>query len=160
MKMNKLLSLFLTVGIAFSSCKKDEEPAPSPGLPDGNYVKIGSTTYLENQWFSVEKLYDPVGERYTAKISLNQPKTQYFMVTFHDEPIVGNDYFLDGDLGLDKTDRAAVGYRSADGKNYSAQDNGSLTVTMKDGKKVIELHGNMSGIDNDLSADARFVWPD
>lgn len=150
----------MTLSIAFSSCKKDEDNPSETGLPSGNYVKLNNSTTLEKDWVAIEKLYDPAGERYSNKIYLDQNKTVFVLVTFHGQPIVGNPYFLDGNLGLDKTDRAAVGYRTPDGKNYGAVNNGSLTVTSKDGVKIIELHGELSFGSNEpkISIDSRFQW--
>ncbi|MHB1276963.1 MAG: hypothetical protein ACYC1Q_01035 [Bacteroidia bacterium] len=164
MKTNKFLLILLSLSLAISSCKKDEDPAPDTSLPAGNYIKFQGVTYLENQWVAAESWIE-LGNRPTMKISLNTNKTKAFLIAFQDAP-VEKTYKFSSDY--DGTNNAPAAFRenSTQGEQYYPDDNanGTVTVKMVNGQKVIEVHGTMAASSPGGVAggqfDARFIWVD
>lgn len=158
MKANKFLLVLLSLSLAFSSCKKDEDPAPDNSLPAGNYIKFQGVTYLENQW-TASQYWVELGNRPSMKIFLNGPKTKWFGVAFQDAA-TEKSYKMSGTF--DGTNNAAAGFQDGN-ENYGTVD-GTITVKIVNGQKIVEVHGTLTasapgGISGG-QIDARFVWTD
>lgn len=158
MKTNKFLLILLSLSLAFSSCKKEEDPAPDNSLPAGNYIKFQGVTYLENQW-TASQYWVELGNRPNMKIFLNSAKTKSFGVAFQDAA-TEKTYKMSGTF--DGTNNASAGFKD-NGESYGPVD-GTITVKMVNGEKIVEVHGTMtpsgpSGIAGG-QIDARFVWTD
>lgn len=159
MKLFKITLLTLSLCLAFSACKKDDDTGStgSTSLPEGNYVKFGSTTHLENSWVSTEYKVE-AGRPYTA-VYFNAEKSSYFIVQFAQAPVLDNSYAMGKNP---EGNTAYVRYFSATKEPFVPEGNGTVVIKMVDGKKVVEVHGPMKSATTSTSGqlDARFVWND
>jgi|GEM_PF-2215427 len=162
MRKSKFILIALSLVMTFSACKKDEDTTgggASTSLPEGNYVKFGSTIFLENAWYASEYTVE-LGDRPVTAIYFNSTKTNYFVVQFAQAPELDKTY----ELGTKPKGNtiAYTRYSSASGEAFIPEAGGTLTIKMIDGKKIVELQGPTASATTSATGqlNARFIWND
>lgn len=157
MKLKNITLFLLIAAFGISSCKKDEEPGTgSTSLPEGNYVKVGSTTLLENQWSSSSNTPE-AGNQFVYNINFNSAKTHRFTLQFDGQPVVDKTY---GMAQTPDASNVSIYYKTESNEGYVPNGDGSAVLTVKDGKKYLEVHGTLINPSNSktISIDARMEW--